>query len=76
MIKNRIGYLFLTLFGILSILSAGCSKDNTSNSTYRFEFDFDLNDHYSIEETGELVKTDRAYIDTNYEEWAKKLHSP
>ena len=71
--KNYFGYFFLTLFGILSILSAGCSNENTGNSNYRFEFDFDLNNHYSIEETDELFKTDRAYIDTNYEEWAKNF---
>ena len=71
--KNYFGYFFLTFFGILSILSAGCSNENGGDSISRFEFDFDLNDHFSIEETAELVKTDRAYIDTNYEEWAKNF---
>ena len=71
--KNYFGYFFLTFFGILSILSAGCSNENGGDSISRFEFDFDLNDHFSIEETAELFKTDRAYIDTNYEEWAKNF---
>ena len=71
--KNYFGYIFLTFFGILSILSAGCSNENGGDSISRFEFDFDLNDHFSIEETAELVKTNRAYIDANYEEWAKNF---
>ena len=71
--KNYFGYFFLTFFGILSILSAGCSNENGGDSISRFEFDFDLNDHFSIEETAELVKTNRAYIDANYEEWAKNF---
>ena len=58
----------------LHLVATTVSPSSTSgNSTYRFEFDFDLNNHYSIEETDELFKTDRAYIDTNYEEWAKNF---
>ena len=57
-----------SIFIILSVLTIiGCSKENTGDSNYRFEFDFDLNNHYLIESTGELVETNRAYIDTNYE---------
>ncbi len=54
--------IILTTFGIM-----GCSKENKNDSIYRFEFDFDLNNHYLIESTGELIETDRAYTDTNYE---------
>ena len=61
------------IFVILTALTIiGCAKENTDDSTYRFEFDFDLNNHFSIEGTGELVETNRAYIDTNYE-WANNF---
>ena len=61
------------IFVILTALTIiGCTKDDSSDSTCRFEFDFDLNNHFSMEGTGELVETNRAYIDTNYE-WTKKF---
>ena len=62
-----------SIFVILTALTIiGCAKENTSDNNYRFEFDFDLNNHYSIEGTGELVETNRAYIDTNYE-WVNNV---
>lgn len=70
--KHHVFPFLLPIFAFLSILSTGCSKDDTSDSSYRFEFDFDFNNHYSIEGTGELVETNRAYIDTNYE-WANNF---
>ena len=51
---------------LITLAIVGCSKDKSNDSTYRFEFDFDLNNHYLIESSGELIETDRAYTDTNY----------
>ena len=64
--------IYLTKFSLLfciisTLLLVGCSKENREGRIYRFEFDFDLNNQYSIEGGGEIIETDRAYVDTNYE---------
>ena len=65
----RAYWIFLILTALTII---GCAKENSSDSNYRFEFDFDLNNHYLIESTGELIETERAYTDTNYE-WTRNF---
>lgn len=68
-IKTSLTKFSLLFCTITTLLLVGCSKENTEDSIYRFEFDFDLNNHFSIQSNGDLVETDKAYLDTNYE-WA------
>lgn len=62
--KNII--LFIVILIVLS-----CSKDRTDDG-YVFEFDFDLENHFLIENSNELLETDKGYIDTNYQ-WVSTL---
>ena len=59
---------FLIFLTTLSLFITGCSKEyNSNNNVRQFDFNFDFNNRYKIESTGELIETNRAYIDTNYE---------
>ena len=66
---------FLIFFASLAFLITSCSKEYNSNDNMRqFDFNFDFNNQYKIESTGELIETHKAYIDTNYEGVNNYMH--
>ena len=63
----------LTFLFLLLIILGSCGKKNSSEpDTYLFEFD--LNNHFSIESTGEILETDKGYIDTSFEWVSAHIH--
>ena len=62
----------IVLFTV-TLLFLSCSKDRTDD-VYVFEFDFNLENHFLIENSNELLETDKGYIDTNYELVSTLIH--
>jgi hypothetical protein len=58
---------------LLMLLMGSCGKNNSSDpDAYFFEFDF--NNHFSLESTGEMLQTDKGYIDTAFEWVSAHIH--